>query len=370
MEPYPAEMRNGVEVLRFFPKNLYWSFVRSQKAGIRVYRNSVERALAGVETVRWHLTDAWNRDAARRARDIFATSRPDILHSHVIDGMSASMWRQANRRGMPIVHTAHDYHLICPRALLITNSWKICTNITLACQGYRAWHIRTTAAVDLFTSPSRFLLQRHQSAGLRSRELAVIPNGTPIPVRQRKTYSPNRTRFLMLMRLTVEKGVTTMLDAMALLPADFPAELVIAGVGPLESVVRDAVARDPRITYLGYVKDQAKEDILAWADHMILPSIWLENAPTVILEAAAHGLGMIASRIGGIPEFVEEGRTGHLFTPGDPAALASCMVAAAADLNLFRDLPENCRTMIARYTVPLMTDTFIGHYQRLIEAKR
>src|SRR6201998_2536263 len=62
MEPYPAETRNGVEVLRFFPRNMYWSFARDGHG----------RISHGL----WHLRDAWNRDAARRFQAILAQARP------------------------------------------------------------------------------------------------------------------------------------------------------------------------------------------------------------------------------------------------------------------------------------------------------
>ncbi len=106
MQPYPAEKRNGVTVIRFFPRNVYWNFAREGQSPVR-------RAL-------WHLRDAWNRDAARRFRAILADGPPDIVHTHLIDGFSASIWRRARQRGVPVVHTAHDYHLLCPRAFLLT----------------------------------------------------------------------------------------------------------------------------------------------------------------------------------------------------------------------------------------------------------
>jgi glycosyltransferase involved in cell wall biosynthesis len=366
MEPHPIENRNGVEVIRFFPKNRYWSFARGRQAGVRTERTRLDRVRAGVDTARWHLTDAWNRDAARRLGAVLASARPDLLHSHVIDGMSASMWGQARQRGMPVVHTAHDYHLLCPRAFLLSKSWKICTQPMLACQAYRAWHIRTTAQVDLFTSPSRFLLDLHKQAGLRSAASMVLANGIPLSPVARPPYSARRARLLLLTRLTVEKGVRVVLDAMAALPADFPAELVIAGRGPLEPEVVAAAARDPRIRFLGYVQGEAKAEALAWADHLLLPSLWYENAPVVILEAAAHGLSLIASRIGGIPEFVREGRTGRLFQAGDPAALAEAILAAAADTAMLDGLAAEGRSLIADYTVDRMVDGFTEQYRQLV----
>jgi glycosyltransferase involved in cell wall biosynthesis len=354
MEPYPVEQRNGVEVIRFFPRNLYWSFSRQGQGGAR-------KAL-------WHLRDAWNRDAARRFGAMIGDHPPILLHSHLIDGFSAAIWARAKRAGMKVVHTAHDYHLLCPRAFLLTRDWTICHQPGLACRAFRRFHIGTTSHVDLFTSPSEFLLDLHRRAGLRSREAVVVRNG--IPLRPPSPRPPRRGphRFILLARLTMEKGIETCLEAMARLPSTLPIELVIGGVGPLEEKVRAAAASDPRIRYVGYVSGEEKHALLDQADHLLLPSLWYENAPVVILEAAAYGLGVIASRIGGIPEFVQEGRTGWLFAPGDAGALALTMTEAMRDPEFSRALPKHATALIDRSTVGHMTDAFLSEYDRVLQA--
>lgn len=355
MEPYPAEFRNGVEVVRFFPRNLYWSFSRSRQPGLR-------KAM-------WHARDAWNRDAGRRFQAVLDRGPPEIVNTHLIDGMSAAIWGRARRAGIPVLHTAHDYHLLCPRAFLMTRNWAICTTPQLACRTFRAWHLRTARHVDSFASPSRFLLDRHVQAGLAVPRHVVLHNGIPQPdtvdaVRRARPPEARR-RFLMLARLTQEKGVQTVLDAVARLPRSLDIDVAIAGTGPLEDTVRAAAAADPRIRPLGYVADAEKLAALARAGHLLLPSLWLENAPVVIVEAAAFGLGILASRIGGIPEFVEHGRTGLLIEPGDPAALAAAMMRLATDDGALPDLPAASRRLAARFTVDRMLDGYEAEFERL-----
>ena len=74
-----SETRNGVTVIRFFPRNVYWNFARQ---GQPPYRRLL-----------WHLRDAWNRDAGRRFRAILDDAPPDVMHTHLIDGFSAAIWR-------------------------------------------------------------------------------------------------------------------------------------------------------------------------------------------------------------------------------------------------------------------------------------
>jgi glycosyltransferase involved in cell wall biosynthesis len=351
MEPYPAENRNGVEVLRFFPRNMYWSFAREGQS-------KVNRAL-------WHLRDTWNRDAARRFRTILADAQPDIVHTHVIDGFSASIWRRARRQGVPVVHTAHDYHLICPRAFLLARDWRVCTHPTLPCRTYRAWHLHTTTDVDLFVSPSQFLLDKHAEAGLAVRRTAVVRNGIPLPAPSAPASSGPANRFLLLCRLTEEKGVRVVLDAVRRLPADLQFQLTIGGRGPLESVVRAAAEADPRIRFAGFVQGDEKHAMLSNADHLLIPSLWYENAPVAVVEAAAYGIGLIGSRIGGIPELMQEGSTGFLFEPGDAAGLATIMHRLTVGDMALQGLTEAARVVAQRHAIAPMVDAYLQHYQAL-----
>jgi len=358
MEPYPVEVRNGVEVIRFFPRNVYWSFARGRQPA---YRRAV-----------WHLRDAWNRDAGRRFRTILAAGNPDLVHTHLIDGFSATIWARARQAGVPIVHTAHDYHLLCPRAFLMTRDWKPCTHPGLACRAYRAWHLATARDVDLFVSPSQFLLERHLGAGFSPRRSAIIRNGIRLfgdALRNRYQRSPTgRIRFLFLGRLTVEKGVRIILNAVSRLPPTLDFELLIAGRGPLEQEVRTAMATDRRICFMGFVTGDAKDALLATAHHLLVPSLWYENAPVVLVEAAACGLGVIASRIGGIPELVREGRTGVLIAPGDAAELAAAMSGLAAGSLKFPDLPTDTAAIAEEHSVDRMVADYLAHYARVMSA--
>jgi len=356
MEPYPVETRNGVTVIRFFPRNVYWNFARQHEPAWR--------------RVLWHLRDSWNRDAARRLRTVLDAAPMDVVHTHLLDGLSAAVWHRARRAGIPVIHTAHDYHLLCPRAFLLDRQWRICRQPGFGCRLYRAWHLRTAAHVDLFVSPSRFLLEQHRAAGFRPRREAVVRNGIPLPPdadRMRGLRrSSGKTRFLLMCRLTVEKGVLVALQAAARLPHGMNFELVIAGRGPLEDTVQAAAAADPRIRFAGYVSGEDKLALLGSGDFLLVPSLWYENAPLAVIEAAAYGLGLVGSRIGGIPELVQEGRTGLLFPPGDAGALAVVMGGLASGAATLPALAEDSWALAQHYTVARMVDDYATQYGRLL----
>jgi glycosyltransferase involved in cell wall biosynthesis len=355
MEPYPVETRNGVRVIRFFPRNVYWNFARQGQPSHR--------------RVLWHLRDAWNADAGRQFHAILTDTPADIVHTHLIDGLSAAIWRRARQAGLPVLHTAHDYHLLCPRAFLLTRNWQLCREPQLACRAYRAWHLHTARDIDLFVSPSRFLLERHLSAGLTPRRSMVVRNGIPLPkpaLRTRPGGKPTRRRLLLLTRLTVEKGVHVLLQAVATLPRTLGFELIIAGRGPLEPDVQQAAAADERIKFVGYVTGDAKDALLASADYLVLPSLWYENAPVVVIEAAAYGLGVIGSRIGGIPELVREGRTGLLFEPGNAKELAGALRRLLGEDAALPELADEARILAEEHSVDRMVGAYLECYRGLL----
>ena len=356
MEPYPVETRNGVTITRFFPRNVYWNFARDSQPRSR--------------RLMWHLRDAWNRDAARRFQAVLDTAPASIMHTHLIDGLSASIWKRARASGIPTVHTAHDYHLLCPRAFLLDRNWRICRRPGLGCQMYRSWHLRTAYDIDLFVSPSRFLINRHRDAGFVPAREAVIRNGIPLPpdaARIRQTSRGiKRTRFLLMCRLTVEKGVRVALEAALSLAPELPFDLVIAGSGPLEAEIREAAATHPRIHFAGYVTGDEKTTLLASSDHVLIPSLWYENAPLAVIEAAAFGLGVLASRMGGIPELVREGQTGLLFEPGDVNCLAAAMRGLISGAIRFENLASSSWDLVQDHSVDRMVDRYIEQYERLL----
>lgn len=350
MEPYPVEIRNGVEVIRFFPKNLYWHWTRGNRPGY-------QKAL-------WHLRDAWNRDAGKRFGAIIEQRKPDILHTHLIDGMSAILWRRARQNNIPVIHTAHDYHLLCPRSMLLDRSLKICTSPKLSCRMFRRWHIRTTSDVDIFCSPSQFLLDQHKKSGLAARRMEVIPNGIPLPVPVPRIKGETEPyRFLFAARLTEEKGCQVLIDAMKIMPPDLHFELCVAGKGVFEEQFRIAASHDKRIRLLGYIQGEEKTTAFRAADCLLIPSLWYENAPVIIIEAASYGIGVIGSNIGAIPEFIKDGENGLLFEAGNPSSLATAMQRVISEDNLQKVFLGNSRPIVERSSVDNMVGSYMQQYE-------
>jgi glycosyltransferase involved in cell wall biosynthesis len=108
-------------------------------------------------------------------------------------------------------------------------------------------------------------------------------------------------------------------------------------------------------------------DILSAADLLVLPSD-SEALPTVLIEAGAAGLPVIASTVGGVKEIVEDGRTGILIPPRDPAALASAIQRLLADHALMRRMGEQARQSIQeRFTLQRQAQQLTALYRQVLK---
>ena len=161
----------------------------------------------------------------------------------------------------------------------------------------------------------------------------VIPNGVdasrfaPAPHRD----VPQRLKLICVSRLIDRKGLPHLFEAMVRLK-DRDIHLTIAGDGPEESSLR-GLARDfsigDRVTFLGYVANEALRREYLEADVFVLPTL-SEALGSVVLEAMSCGLPVVATCVGGIPEMIESGINGLLVPPGDAAGLADAIAQLAA----------------------------------------
>jgi glycosyltransferase involved in cell wall biosynthesis len=352
---------NGVDVYRFFPKNLWWLHERFAPGD----RRSV------VDRLRWRITDAWNRDAGEKFSQILDRVRPDVLHTHNIKGFSPVVWHIARRRGIPVVHTGHSYELICADGALLSRSGKSCApqSRCMTCNVHGAWYRTKADAIDVFCSPSDYLLRAHAEAGVVLKRSALVRNG--IARREAQPRSPRTAqrrpvRYLYLGQLAGHKGIDTLIGAIGRASgADFTVD--IAGRGDGEAGLKALARSDGRVRFHGFVEGDRKDQLLSSADVLIFPSIWVENAPMSIAEAFCHGLPVIGSRIGAIPEFVNHGTNGLLFEVGNAVSLAACMTRLCDRPDELHRVKEGAKRAGDSWPTPQnMAAAYVGIYRSLL----
>ncbi len=158
----------------------------------------------------------------------------------------------------------------------------------------------------------------------------VVRPGAPGALRRELGLPADRLVVGTAVRLAPQKGVEHLLGAAAVLrDAGRPVTLVIAGDGPLrEPLAQKARSLGVDAHFLGHRPDVA--DLMSLFDVFVLPSV-TEGLPLVVLEAMAVGCPVVATRVGGVPEAVEDGRTGRLVPPADPEALAGAVAETLLD---------------------------------------
>ena len=213
--------------------------------------------------------------------------------------------------------------------------------------------------VDLFLSPSKFLADL-TSKRISPDKIRVLHNGIKID-----EYQPNfddQGYAVYFGRLSKEKGIETLLQANRLSGRQLP--LKIIGTGPLSDELEKEY---PEVEFMGYRSGQELKDLVANAAYVVVPSEWYENCSMVVLESMAFGKPVIGSRIGGIPEQIEDGKTGLLFEMGKVDELAKRMDALGKDKELRIAMGREARQKLEReYSLADHCQQLVKTYQELV----
>jgi glycosyltransferase involved in cell wall biosynthesis len=194
------------------------------------------------------------------------------------------------------------------------------------------------------------------SAGIPSEKIVVIPNFVD-PVPEQEEWEEG-DYILFFGRLSIEKGLTVLIKAMRHFPET---RLLMAGSGP-ERYHLEALCRKLEVTnvdFLGRQSSEETESLIKRSLFTIISSIGGENCPLSVLESMAFGKPVIGSRIGGIPDLIDDGKDGFLFDPNDETDLCKKIEAMLGDTEYRRELGRNAYKKIER--------DFNGevHYQRV-----
>ena len=299
--------------------------------------------------------------------------RPEVLHVHTYGTNQVAVARRYRiRTGSPFVLTAH-FHPIWS----IHGGWLR--------HRIRGFYDRRVAG-PVLAAAARVIVQTREeerllrTLGLALPPLEVIPPGySPLPAPP-EGPAPFRDRFgvpgpyvLFVGRLASNKGLLELLQAFATLARDdVEAHLVLIGEDGGMRAALAARARslglEARVHLLGHVSDEA---LLAaayrGATFTVLPSQY-EAFGLVLLESLAQGTPVVASRVGGIPEFIEDERAGLLVPPGEVPPLAGAMRRLWTDPALARRLGKHGRTeVVPRYTWDRVVDRLEVLYREVLD---
>lgn len=196
-------------------------------------------------------------------------------------------------------------------------------------------------------------------------KVAVIRNGIDLPCIPRSSagvhretlgLSPTAQVVVTVANFFSIKGHRWLVEAMPRIVQRYPeAMFVLAGDGNILPAIRRMVGDYGLGRYVRFVGPQLEPlELIALSDVVVVPSV-SEGLPRVVLEALALGKPVVATRVGGIPEIIEDGETGLLVMPRDPESLADAILAVLSDSALAKILGENGREVVrARFSADTM----------------
>ena len=232
---------------------------------------------------------------------------------------------------------------------------------------------RTLNWPDVVVVISQVELEAARELAPRQR-VVLLPNGTDCSALMRVARAPSDPRaplrLLYMGRLVGTKGIFESLQAIRLLrERGVATDLVIAGSGPEEGALRDAVRAlglADSVSFAGAVFGERKLQLLTEAEVMLLPSYHLEGLPYALLESMAAGQVPIVTRIGAMPDVVQQDVHGLFVPPRDPQALALAIESLAADRARLDRLSAAARQRVAtHYSVERLAGDFTALYRGL-----
>lgn len=255
------------------------------------------------------------------ARIVLGAIRRDVALVHVNVAERGSIWRKGTlilctkALRLPVVLHLHAAELLQYHAGL-ARPWK---NLV------RTIFRSADCCIVLGEVWRRFLIK---DLGVDAAKVVVLRNGVPRALFSwRSRPSDCQLRILFLGNLTERKGVTDLLEALALEPlSGMNWQTTFAGGGSIEPYRRKAESLGllSRIDFVGWVDQRGAEELLAASDVLVLPS-YDEGLPLVILEALTAGVPVVCSPVGAIPEVLEDGRNAVFVQPGDSQGLAEAL---------------------------------------------
>ena len=285
--------------------------------------------------------------------------KPDLIHAHDARSFGLATILKAMGATQPIV--SHR-RVIFPIKDNSFSKWKY--KQASACIIAVSWHIRHLL-LNYGIAPGRIKVVY---------DCAEFPEPLPVAMRDqaRERLGLDKKNLLLgcVGHFTAEKGHADLIKGFFRIQSQFPeARLLIIGDGPLKEQYRQLITQlnlSQKVYLPGLILDL--HDSFAAMDLFVFPSI-SEGLGSVLLQAMAHRVPVFASRVGGIPEIVIEGKTGFLFSPGDPIALAECVLRALSDFDNIRRCRENAvRRIQSEFSITKMAQDTARIYSNVLDS--
>lgn len=304
--------------------------------------------------------------------DLLEAERPDLLHVHNLVGLCLTLPRLARQRGVPVVMSLHNYWPLCPRVDLFQAEERACPGPLRAdcgaCLGlevpaaaYRNRHAAAIAALascDRLIAVSRRVAEIYAEQGVPRELIEVGRIGSDAATRlweevgrgRLEAPPPDEPAFVFFGSQVPNKGGHVILEALALMrnAAGYSFRFFGASGGPayasvIQARLRALGPRAANVRLTGHYTQEELPDLLRSADVAVLTPQWEDNGPQTVVESLGAGLPVVGTRMGGLPDVVQDGENGLLVPAGDPDALARALDRIVDDPGLVARLRRGIR---------------------------
>lgn len=301
--------------------------------------------------------------------------KPDVLHlNNIHTQLSPIIAEIAHARGIKVVWTLHDYKLVCPAYTCyckgelcedcIGGSKKPCAKkgcvknklgSVIAQKEAESWNCtRLENCVDTYVCPSSFMKGKMEQGGFDSSKLIPLHNFIDVS-KVVHEETPKENCYCYVGRLSKEKGVQTLLKA----ASTKSQTLYVLGTGPLSDSLKAEFAAYPQIKFMGHCDWNTCKDVLLKSKFSVISSEWFENNPLSVIESLCLGTPVLGSRIGGIPELIECGKTGELYEPGNVTDLSKKI-----DVMFDRNYSYDVSPLLQKYSKQVYLDQILSIYSK------
>ncbi len=318
-------------------------------------------------------------EMARRAPDLELRTHPVRVRGEV-GILSVTGTASALRKFKPHILHLHDAHavLIGSLAAKLARTPAVVVSRRVDFRINSRW--KYTWAIDRIIAISEAIRAVLLDCGVPAEKLSVVPSGVDLSrfdappareeARRRLGLEPDKLALGCVAALTDHKGHRFLLEAWPQIVDAHPgARLLLAGSGELEAELKSQVTRlgiESSVRFLGYEQDVV--GLLAALDLFVLSS-HLEGLCTSLMDALAAGLPIVATTAGGIPEVIENGRTGVLVPPREPQALAGAVIELLADRERMAALGSAARQASGRFDRSAMVEGTLSVYAEVLDTK-
>ncbi|MGM0113102.1 glycosyltransferase family 4 protein [Enterococcus sp. DIV0187] len=358
-------------------KTEYIENVRVKRLKLKSFYHSYGKVKKNLFTMIGHrILDIYNPFNATIFSKEIEQFKPDIIHTNGIYEISSSIWFVAKKKGVPIIHTARDYNLVNLRSTLEKDSGILNIEDLFFGVPYRFINRRLLQAIDYVTTPSQAMMNNMREMNFFvNKNNSVVYNAIDFDsimvskqINKKKKSSREEVTFVYLGGLYPHKGITVLLEAFAKIEST-KARLIFAGKGVEEDAVMEACIKDTRINYVGFLDETKLAKILEQCDVLVCPSVWEEPFGRVILDAYKNGLPVIASRVGGLPEIVNNNVTGILVEPGDSNELSEAINKFLENDAFYQQCLNQLLDELRRFSLDRQLDVFTNIYNDLLRRK-